>query len=44
MLQPQSRFLHDTLLRELVDGQGLAGYDLQLTPEGRELAEAWEAI
>lgn len=28
-------------LRELVDGQGLAGYDLQLTPQGRELAQAW---
>jgi hypothetical protein len=28
-------------LRELVDGQGLAGYDLQLTPQGRELAQEW---
>ena len=28
-------------LREQVKGQGLAGYDLQLTSAGRELAEAW---
>ena len=28
-------------LRELVNGQGLAGHDLQLTPQGRELAQAW---
>ncbi len=28
-------------IRELVNGQGLAGYDLQLTVEGRLLAEAW---
>lgn len=28
-------------LREIVDGQGLAGYDLQLTEEGRELAFGW---
>ncbi|WP_343581487.1 histidine phosphatase family protein [Acinetobacter sp.] len=28
-------------LRELVDGQGLAGYDLQLTEPGRDLAYAW---
>ncbi|WP_120429642.1 phosphoglycerate mutase family protein [Acinetobacter baylyi] len=28
-------------LRELVDGQGLAGYDLQLTAPGRELAQEW---
>ncbi len=28
-------------LRELVNGQGLAGYDLQLTDQGRELAKAW---
>lgn len=28
-------------LREDVKGQGLAGYDLQLTRQGRELAEAW---
>ena len=28
-------------LRELVNGQGLAGYDLQLTEQGRELAYAW---
>ena len=28
-------------LREQVVGQGLAGYDLQLTTQGRELAEAW---
>ena len=30
-------------LREVVNGQGLAGYDLQLTEQGRELAEAWGA-
>ena len=30
-------------IREQVSGQGLAGYDLQLTNEGRELAEAWGA-
>lgn len=28
-------------IREMVLGQGLAGYDLQLTSQGRELAEAW---
>lgn len=28
-------------IRELVNGQGLAGYDLQLTSEGRELAFTW---
>lgn len=28
-------------LREVVNGQGLAGYDLQLTEQGRELAESW---
>ena len=28
-------------LRELVSGQGLAGYDLQLTEQGRELAYTW---
>lgn len=28
-------------LRELVNGQGLAGYDLQLTEQGRDLAYAW---
>ena len=28
-------------LRELVSGQGLSGYDLQLTEQGRELAYAW---
>ncbi|KJV39559.1 histidine phosphatase family protein [Acinetobacter brisouii] len=28
-------------VREVVAGQGLAGYDLQLTGEGRELAQAW---
>ena len=28
-------------IREVVAGQGLAGYDLQLTSQGRELAEAW---
>lgn len=30
-------------LRELVNGQGLAGYDLQLTEQGRELAYEWGA-
>lgn len=30
-------------LREVVRGQGLAGYDLQLTTQGRDLAEAWGA-
>lgn len=30
-------------LRDLVNGQGLAGYDLQLTDQGRELAKAWGA-
>lgn len=28
-------------IREEVAGQGLAGYDLQLTHQGRDLAEAW---
>lgn len=28
-------------VREQVAGQGLAGYDLQLTESGRELAQAW---
>jgi hypothetical protein len=28
-------------IREQVAGQGLAGYDLQLTNEGRDLAQAW---
>ncbi|WP_166168222.1 histidine phosphatase family protein [Acinetobacter sp. SA01] len=28
-------------IREVVTGQGLAGYDLQLTEQGRELAQAW---
>lgn len=28
-------------IREMVNGQGLAGYDLQLTSEGRELAFVW---
>lgn len=28
-------------LREHIDGQGLAGYDLQLTSQGRDLAQAW---
>lgn len=28
-------------LREVVSGQGLAGYDLQLTEQGRELAYSW---
>lgn len=30
-------------IREVVAGQGLAGYDLQLTPQGRDLAESWGA-
>ncbi|AXY56886.1 phosphoglycerate mutase family protein [Acinetobacter chinensis] len=30
-------------IREVVSGQGLAGYDLQLTSEGRDLAQAWGA-
>lgn len=30
-------------IREVVNGQGLAGYDLQLTQQGRELAHAWGA-
>ncbi|MGY5393772.1 phosphoglycerate mutase [Acinetobacter tandoii] len=30
-------------LREMVSGQGLAGYDLQLTSQGRDLAQAWGA-
>lgn len=28
-------------IREIVSGQGLAGYDLQLTSQGRDLAQAW---
>lgn len=28
-------------IREIVEGQGLAGYNLQLTEQGRDLAEAW---
>lgn len=28
-------------IREVVTGQGLAGYDLQLTEQGRELAQTW---
>lgn len=28
-------------IREVVTGQGLAGYDLQLTKQGRDLAQAW---
>ena len=28
-------------IREMVNGQGLAGYDLQLTAEGRDLAFGW---
>ncbi len=28
-------------IREVVTGQGLAGYDLQLTEQGRDLAQAW---
>lgn len=30
-------------LREMASGQGLAGYDLQLTAQGRELAQSWGA-
>lgn len=30
-------------IRDVVVGQGLAGYDLQLTAEGRALAQAWGA-
>lgn len=30
-------------IRQVVDGQGLAGYDLQLTEQGRELAQSWGA-
>ena len=30
-------------IREMVDGKGLAGYDLQLTEQGRTLAQAWGA-
>ncbi|OTG82834.1 histidine phosphatase family protein [Acinetobacter sp. ANC 4648] len=30
-------------IREIVNGQGLAGYDLQLTSQGRDLAQAWGA-
>ncbi|OTG81877.1 histidine phosphatase family protein [Acinetobacter sp. ANC 4558] len=30
-------------IREIAEGQGLAGYDLQLTYQGRELAEEWGA-
>lgn len=30
-------------VREIVPGQGLAGYDLQLTDAGRDLAQAWGA-
>ncbi len=30
-------------IREMVSGQGLAGYDLQLTEPGRDLAQAWGA-
>lgn len=28
-------------IREIIVGQGLAGYNLQLTEQGRDLAEAW---
>lgn len=28
-------------IRELAAGQGLAGYDLQLTEQGRDLAQQW---
>lgn len=28
-------------IREIVEGQGLAGYDLQLTETGRDLAQEW---
>lgn len=30
-------------IRELLSGQGLAGYHLQLTPQGRDLAQLWGA-
>lgn len=30
-------------IREMVVGQGLAGYDLQLTDQGKDLAQAWGA-
>lgn len=30
-------------IREIVNGQGLAGYDLQLTEQGRDLAQEWGA-
>ena len=30
-------------IREEVPGQGLAGYDLQLTNQGRDLAQEWGA-
>ena len=30
-------------VREMLAGQGLAGYDLQLTEQGRDLAHAWGA-
>lgn len=31
-------------IRELLSGQGLAGYHLQLTPQGRDLAQTWGAF
>lgn len=37
---PVSLFTRHSL-REMVSGQGLAGYDLQLTPQGRDLALHW---
>lgn len=37
---PVSLFTRHSI-RELMDGQGLAGYDLQLTNAGRDLAQAW---
>lgn len=39
---PVSLFTRHSI-RELMDGQGLAGYDLQLTDAGRDLAHAWGA-
>lgn len=37
---PVSLFTRHSL-REMVSGQGLAGYDLQLTAQGRDLALSW---
>lgn len=39
---PVSLFTRHSV-REVVSGQGLAGYDLQLTEQGRELAYTWGA-